>query len=98
MELAVGEEEDLMRTGLMDGRTTNIAGLFAGTNSINRDAIRLQRLEWDHHLVIFHVIPAEQQDTHRPLGLGIRHRCLLFVPHSPHHFLIHNPKPALSSS
>src|SRR5229473_723126 len=57
----------LLRIGLipfeiMDGGANELTGLFARANSVNGVADHQQRLERDHHLVVFNVITNEHKD------------------------------------
>src|SRR5258708_7496022 len=57
----------LFRVGLIafkivDGGANVLTGFFSGADRVNRMAYHTQRLEWDHHFVVFDVIAHDHQN------------------------------------
>ncbi len=47
---------------IVDGGADVVAGFFAGTDGVDGMADHEQRLEWDHHFVVFDIITDEHED------------------------------------
>ena len=47
---------------IVDGGADIVAGFFPRADCMDRMAYHAQRLEWDHHFVIFHVIADQHED------------------------------------
>lgn len=65
----------MSRRLLVDASAAEVAGFLAGTDGINGDPICLQCLKWDHRLLVFHVVPAQQQHP----AFQIRHLFAVFL-------------------
>ena len=52
----------LIALEVMDGRTNRLSGFLARANGVYRVSDGKERLERDHHLVVFREIPNQHQD------------------------------------
>ncbi|CBI39828.3 unnamed protein product, partial [Vitis vinifera] len=53
----------LMTKALMNSSLTNIAGFLSRENDVDGDSVGQQRLKENHHLIVFHVIAAEDENA-----------------------------------